>query len=125
MPLEVRDIHQAHDLMTVNGMYRWLQPGLGSSDAGHWFVPYVGLGVGVAVSPIEESLGTIDSFEDRLAGPAAQGLVGGDVLIGGRWSMFVEYKLSWTDLTSTAANGSSLDLDAWTNHIALGLSMKF
>ncbi len=113
-----------HNLLTFLGTRRWLL-GEGPGTGGSRWRPYLGLGVGVAVPHVEATLGGRETYEYQLVGPAAQGLLGAEVSLGGRLSLFGEYKLGWADMEADLDGGGTLRLRPWTNHLAVGLSLGF
>jgi lipid A oxidase len=105
------------NIVTANAMYRY--------PTGTRFTPYGGLGLGMSIPHVEVKTANSDTFEYQLAGIAAQGVLGVDLMVWNGISVFGEYKLSYTQ-NDTDLNGSgSLDTNIWTNHVDLGLAYKF
>ena len=107
------------NLVTLNGIYD------------HPFTDrisgYVGLGAGASIPHVEvtERNATTRTFEYQLAGPAVQGLVGADVKLGHGFSLFGEYKASYTWNDTDLVGGGTLDTDILVHQFAVGLSYKF
>jgi lipid A oxidase len=110
------------NLFTVNALYRWAawQGGMLSEVR-----PYAGAGLGIAWPHVEIGVGTQTTAEYQVAGPAYQGLVGLDVKVFGRISLFVEYKLSRADMRVDIAGGGSVQLRPVTQHAIVGASYRF
>jgi lipid A oxidase len=105
----------------AGGMYRWQHE--------RW-TPYVGLGVGASFPHVEvRRTGTaVRTFEYQLTGVAVEGLVG---LVGleyhvtDRFSVFGDYKISFSNNDADLNGGGTLETDIWTNHLIFGLSYRF
>lgn len=103
------------NLLTLNGLYRFGDScGLGA---------YAGLGAGVAIPRVETGVGGVETQDDQVGGPVAQGLLGFTYNLYGRFSVFAEYKLSYADI-SADLGGGTLDMKPWTNHFLAGLSFR-
>jgi lipid A oxidase len=103
------------NLLTAHLMYRW-QYGR--------FRPFVGAGLGIAFPHVE--ITTIDptipvTFEYQYTGLAAAALVGVDYKLTDSFSLFTEYKLTYTHIDSTPVGGGKLETDALTHHLMFGL----
>jgi lipid A oxidase len=89
-------------------------------------VPYVGAGVGVTIPHVEV---TLDSggktFEYQLAGPAAQILAGLEYKLAESWSLFTEFKLSYSQISADLKGGGQLETDLWSPQLAIGLTYRF
>jgi lipid A oxidase len=108
-------------LITVNGLYN-LQP-YGP------FHPYIGAGIGISIPHVEVTGHGIVPFQRTFAyefgGPALQVLVGVDVPVTTRLSLFGEYKLSWTSTNSPLTGGYRIHTNVTTNHLLAGATFKF
>jgi lipid A oxidase len=105
--------------VTLNGMYR--------APLNSRFTLYAGAGAGASIPHVEvDTIAPVTStFEYQLTGPVVQGLAGASVGLGRRFSLFSEYKASysWNDVDLNG--GGSLETDLLVHHFALGLSYSF
>ncbi len=106
------------NLLTVNVTRRW-------PDALGGLTPYVGGGVGVAVPHVELTVPGSKTFEYQLTGPAVAFYAGASYPISDRWSVFGEYKGSYSMNTATLDTGGSLETDVVTNAVNFGVSFDF
>lgn len=88
---------------------------------------YGGAGAGVSIPHVEVE--TIPSsgrtYEYQVTGPVVQGLLGVDVALGRGFSLFGEYKASYSWNDADLKGGGSLRTDVLTHQFALGLSYAF
>jgi len=87
--------------LTVNAYRRW-ENGIGD------FTPYVGGGMGYQVT-----------------GPAATLVAGASYPINDEWSVFGEYKGTYTQNTADLDTGGTVSTDVVTNALNLGISFRF
>lgn len=106
------------NIVTLNVYRRW-------SEALGPFTPYVGGGVGVSVPHVEVTGGTSETFEYQLTGPAVTLLAGASYPISDRWSVFGEYKGTYSMNTADLDGGGTLETDIVTNAFNLGVSFDF
>lgn len=99
--------------LTVNGMRRW-------EDAFDGVTPYVGAGLGVALTDLEVDGETVDA-----RGPAVSWVAGASVPISENWSVFGEYEGTYADVEGETAGGGTVGADTVTNSINLGVSFSF
>ena len=103
----------------LGGQYRWLHE--------RW-TPCVGFGVGVSFPHVEvRRTGPNNSYtlEYQLDGVAVEGLVGLEYHLSLRFSLFGDYKLSFSSSDAELNGGGSLETDVWTNHVTFGASYRF
>lgn len=106
------------NLITANAFRRF-------PNAGR-FTPYVGGGVGVAVPHVEiERVGESKTFEYQLTGPAVIIVFGASYEINDRWSIFAEYKGSYSRNKAKVNAGGTLTTNIVTNALNLGVSFSF
>ena len=105
------------NIVTANAMYRY--------PTETRFTPYGGLGVGLSIPHVEVTTANSHTFEYQVAGVAAQGILGVDVLVWKGLSVFGEYKLSYTRNDADLNGGGSLETNIWTNHFNLGIAYRF
>lgn len=104
--------------LTVNAYRRW-ENALGSVS------PYIGGGLGVAIPHVEVTYGGSETFGYQVTGPAATWIAGASLPINDRWSVFGEYKGTFSVNTAELETGGTLKNDAVTNAVNLGLSFSF
>jgi len=88
---------------------------------------YAGAGAGASIPHVEvETIpATARTFEYQVTGPVVQGLIGVDVKLGHGFSLFGEYKGSYSWNDADLNGGGSLETDFLVHHFALGLSFAF
>ncbi len=106
------------NLVTLNYMRRY--PGAFGP-----VTPYWGVGAGVAVPHVEVETSGGRTFEYQLTGPAAMVVAGGRYDLTPSWSVFGEYKGSYSSHDADLDGGGSLETDIVTNAINIGLSFRF
>ena len=90
------------------------------------FTPYVGGGLGIAVPHVEiQRTGESKTFEYQLTGPAAILVFGTSYEINDKWSLFAEYKGSYSVNKAKVDAGGTLSTNIVTNAINLGVSYSF
>jgi lipid A oxidase len=106
------------NLLTANIWHRW--PG-----DGPW-TPYVGAGLGLAVPHVEvQPTGQTETVGYQITGPAVQVVAGASYRLNGRWSLFGEYKASYSKHRIDLDSGGTLSTDIVTNALNLGASIRF
>ena len=100
------------------GQYRWMHE--------RW-TPYVGFGVGFAFPHVEvrRAPGRPRTLDYQIDGVAVEGLVGLEYHLNPHFSLFGDYKLSFSSNEPDLVGGGSLETDIWTNHLTFGLSYRF
>lgn len=104
--------------LTVNAYRRW-------NNALGDITPYVGGGLGISIPFVEVVYGSSETFGYQVAGPAATWIAGASYPINDRWSVFGEYKGSYTQNVVDLDTGGKLKNDVVTNAVNVGLSFKF
>lgn len=90
------------------------------------FTPFVGAGLGVAVPNVEiQRSGESRTFGYQITGPAAILVIGTSYAINNKWSVFGEYKGSYSRNTAKVDAGGSFKTSIVTNAINLGISYSF
>jgi lipid A oxidase len=110
------------NFVTLNALYR-VQP-LGMLH------PYVGLGAGISIPHVEvtgngTTVPFARTFDYEFGGPVLQGLVGLEVPVTSHFSLFGEYKLTWTSIKSPVTGGYDIHTQVVTNHLLAGGTIKF
>jgi lipid A oxidase len=117
--LDVLEFTDGLNIVTVNAMRRW-------PDAFGDITPYVGGGIGVSVPHVEvEVAGQPSTFGYQVTGPAVTWIAGASYPITNSWSVFGEYKGTYSQNTADLDSGGTLETDIVTNALNLGLSFRF
>ncbi|NAZ35639.1 outer membrane protein [Rubellimicrobium sp. CFH 75288] len=116
--LEHFEFSDGLNLVTVNGFYRWPEA-LGP------LTPYAGAGIGLAVPHVEVVSGDSRTWGYQVTGPAVTWMAGASYALTDRWSVFGEYKGSYSMNSADLAGGGTLETDIVTNSINFGVSFSF
>ncbi len=122
---EVLEFSDGHNLLTFNGMYRWMDLGKTSEDFLNRLQPYVLAGLGIAIPHVEVTLDGDRTFEFQTTGLAAQAGAGLDIDINSWFSVFTEYRLSYAEIDADLVGGGSLKTEPWTHHFTFGVTFSF
>jgi lipid A oxidase len=106
------------NLLTLNAFRRW-------GDTGWSVAPYVGAGLGIAIPHVEVTSTGGTTFEYQITGPAVQWVAGASYPINDRWSVFGEYKGSYSVNSAELVSGGFLDTNIITNALNVGVSLGF
>ncbi len=104
--------------LTFNAYRRWNQ-------AFGDFTPYVGGGLGVSIPHVEVEYGASDTAGYQLTGAAATWIAGASYPINDEWSVFGEYKGTYSDNTGDLDTGGTVETEIVTNAINFGVSFNF
>lgn len=115
---EVLEFTDGLNTLTVNAYRRW-------GDAFGDVTPYVGGGLGVAMPHVEVTNSTSETFGYQLTGPAATWIAGATYPINDQWSVFGEYKGTFSVNTADLETGGTLETDIVTNAVNFGVSFNF
>jgi lipid A oxidase len=115
---DVLEFTDGINTLTVNAYRRW-------SGAFGDVSPYVGGGLGVALPHVEVTSGTSETFEYQLTGPAATWIAGASYPINDQWSVFGEYKGTFSSNSADLDTGGTLETEVVTNAVNLGVSFNF
>ena len=117
-PYSVLEFTDGLNTLTVNAYRRW--------DGAFGDVsPYVGGGVGVAIPHVEVTNGSSETLGYQYTGPAATVIAGASYPINDQWSVFGEYKGTYSSNTADLDTGGTLETDVVTNAVNLGVSFNF
>lgn len=108
------------NIITGNVMYRW--PGQWASGR---LTPYVGAGLGISVPHVDVTSGSNVTFGYQFTGPAATWIVGTSWAINETWSVFGEYKGTYSVNSMDLDGGGTLETNIVTNALNFGVSYKF
>lgn len=115
---EVLEFTDGLNTLTVNAYHRW-------NDAFGDVTPYVGGGIGVSLPHVEVTNGDSETFGYQLTGPAATWIAGASMPINDSWSVFGEYKGTFSSNTADLESGGTLEADIFTNALNVGVSFDF
>ena len=114
-----------HNLLTLNGMYRWMDLGTSPEEFLNRLQPYILAGLGLAIPHVEVTLDGDQTEAYQTAGWAAQAGGGLDVDITRWFSLFAEYRLSYADIEADLQGGGTLKTEPWTHHFTAGITFSF
>ena len=106
------------NILTVNAYRSWDGALAGLS-------PYVGGGLGVAVPHVELTDNGSETFGHQATGPAVALIAGASYPISEQWSVFGEYKGTYSMNAADLEGGGTLETDIITNSVNLGVSFNF
>ncbi|SMX47550.1 outer membrane protein [Actibacterium lipolyticum] len=106
------------NIVTANVFYRW------PDNARRW-TPYAGVGFGIAIPHVEVATAGGETKEYQLAGPAVQAVAGVSYALNDRWSVFGEYKATYSENRVELDNSGSLETNIMTNAVNLGVAVRF
>ena len=115
---DVLEMTDGLNTLTVNAYRRW-GPVVGNVS------PYVGGGVGLSLPHVELTNGTSETFGYQITGPAATWIAGASMPINEQWSVFGEYKGTYSSNTADLDSGGTLETDVVTNALNVGVSFNF
>lgn len=104
--------------LTVNGYYRW-------QDTFAGITPYVGGGVGLSIPHVEVITENSRTLGYQVTGPAATWIAGASMPINDKWSVFGEYKGTYTVNEGDLDTGGTVSTDIFTNALNVGVSFNF
>lgn len=114
----VLELKDGLNTLTVNAYRRW-------NDVIGGFSPYIGGGVGVSL-PHTEAVDVAGAAGGYLAsGPAATWIAGASLPLSSHWSVFGEYKGTYSANTAELESGSTVETDIVTNALNVGVSFNF
>ena len=106
----------------LTAYYRW--PNAVETPIGD-LTPYVGAGAGLSVPGVQIRFGESNTFEYQITGIAAGALAGVSIPLAEDWSLFGEYKVSYTQNEVDLETGGTLTSDITTNAVNVGISYRF
>lgn len=106
------------NILTLNAYRAW-------PLAGKAFTPYVGAGLGISVPHVDISSAGGTTLGYQLTGPAATWVAGVSYEINDQWSVFGEYKGSYSMNEVTLGSGGTLSTNIITSAIDIGVSYSF
>lgn len=115
---DVLEMTDGLNTLTFNAYRRWN----GIIGA---IVPYVGGGVGISAPHVEVADGNSQTSGYQLTGPAATWIAGASLPLNDQWSVFGEYKGTYSSNTADLDSGGTLETDIVTNALNVGVSFNF
>ena len=115
---DVLEFTDGLNILTVNGFRRW-------QDGFAGFTPYLGAGIGVSVPHVEVTKNGSETFGYQLTGPAVAWMAGATYPINDRWSVFGEYKGTYSINSADLDSGGTLESNIITNSINFGVGFNF
>ena len=106
------------NLLTLNGLYRFKQPG-------RFWTPYVGAGVGLNVPHVEVIRPSGKTWNYQVGGVTGQLAGGVDFSVTEHISVFSEYKFNYSHVNVKIDSGDHLKTNILTHAINFGLSYNF
>lgn len=115
---DVLEFSDGLNILTMNAYRRW-ENGLGPLS------PYVGGGIGLAMPHVEVTDGGSRTFEYQFTGPAATWIAGASYPLNDQFSVFGEYKGTYSVNSADLDGGGTLETSIITNAVNLGISFNF
>jgi lipid A oxidase len=106
------------NIITLNAYRSW-EDGFGIVS------PYVGGGLGVSFPHVELTDGGSETFGYQLTGPAVAWIAGASLPINDSWSVFGEYKGTYSINSADLDGGGTLETNIITNAVNVGVSFNF
>ncbi len=116
--LSILEFTDGLNILTLNAYRRW-------PNLVRVFTPYVGAGLGVSIPHVEFDSGAGKTFEYQLGGPAVAVIAGASYPLNDRWSVFGEYKATFSVNRLELVGGGTLNTNIITNSFNLGASLGF
>jgi lipid A oxidase len=91
------------------------------------FLIYAGVGAGASIPHVEvETIPSVgETYEFQLAGPVVAGLAGASFGLGHGFSVFGEYKATYSWNDTDLVGGGGLEAEVLVHHFAAGISYSF
>lgn len=115
---QVLELTDGLNTLTVNAYRRW-------RDVIGGLNPYVGGGIGIALPNVEVENTESKTSGYQLTGPAATWIAGASLPLNARWSVFGEYKGTYSANTADLDSGGTLEAEIVTNALNVGVSFNF
>lgn len=107
------------NIVTANAIYRW-------EDTGGMFTPYAGAGIGLSIPHVDVTSPTTQrAFGYQVTGMAATIIVGASYALTDEWSVFGEYKGTYSMNDADLGGGESISTNIVTNALNLGVAFSF
>jgi lipid A oxidase len=121
----IQQFNNSHGLnyLTADAMYRWVFSNRDKSFIGR-LQPYLGAGIGVVIPHVESDVGGLSFQEYQVHGPGVVAFGGLNFDITKHFSIFAEYKFSYSDLDEPIPGGS-ISYTPLTHNLIGGFSINF
>ncbi len=106
------------NILTLNAFRAW-------PVQGKRFTPYIGGGLGVSLPHVDIESAGGTTFGYQLAGPAVTVMAGVSYALDDHWSLFGEYKGSYSMNKVTLASGGTLETNLAASALNLGVSYRY
>ena len=106
------------NILTLNAYRRW-------PDQWPGITPYVGGGLGASIPHVEVIEGASSTTGYQLTGPAVAWIAGASYAIDDSWSVFGEYKGTYSINEADLDTGGTLETNIITNALNFGVSYSF
>lgn len=116
--VSVLEMTDGLNTLTVNAYHRW-------EDVFAGVNPYIGGGIGISIPHVEVETAADTTAGYQLTGAAATWIAGASVPINDQWSVFGEYKGTYTANTADLDSGGTLETEVFTNALNVGVSFNF
>jgi len=110
-----------YNLLTFSGIHRWGH----EHKKRYSFVPYVGAGAGVAIPYVETTIAGVETREYQVTGLALQVFAGTEFFITDPFSLYIEYKLNYADMSADLTGGGTIELEPTTHFFIFGGQWHF
>jgi lipid A oxidase len=110
-----------YNLLTVSGIHRWGH----EHKKRYSFVPYVGAGAGIAIPYVETTIAGVETREYQVTGLALQVMAGSEFFLTNPFSLFIEYKFNYSDVSANLTGGGSIELEPFTHQFIFGAQWHF
>ncbi len=120
----VLSFSHGHNLLTLNGLYRWFPRGGRDGTFLGRLQLYGGLGTGVAIPHVETEIDGVVTSEYQVSGPVIEGLGGLNFDLTRHFLLFAEYQINYARLEGKLTDGGALAVKPWTHQLALGVSLS-
>lgn len=117
---EVLEFSDGLNLLLINALRRF-------PDAVPGYVPYVGMGAGVTIPHVEVKTeeGARKTFEYQVGGPAVQLMAGVSYPFAEQWTVFTDYRVSYSRNSVRLEGGGELRTNIVTNSLNFGVGYRF
>ncbi|AEM42155.1 lipid A oxidase [Ketogulonicigenium vulgare] len=116
--LDTLEFTDGLNILTLNIYRRW-------PEALSFGTPYVGGGLGIAIPHVEVEGAGSSTLGYQVTGPAASWVAGLSYPIADNWSVFGEYKGTYSMNTADLDTGGTLESNIITNAVNVGVTFSF
>lgn len=114
------------NMLTINGLYRWLPGGRRDLSPVGRLQFYAGLGAGFSIPHVEAKINGVTTGEYQVAaGPVVNGMAGINYDLTRSLSGMLEYKASYADVHARLNGGGTIDAATLNHQVIFGLAANF